>query len=477
MKRIYLDEVKATKRRKAKKGTEEEVIPIRQDAIQSYVPQIVQPVQMSDEAYKQMLHQQILINQGVIRNPDDIRSKLNTNYAVPGDSEETKYALSLQQQLNAQGQQLFNQQTAKNLEALFGASSPSGIYNLLNLDNQIHGNKALALDLAAIPLSIGAGFVKQGIKRSIRYLTNPYRNLNFYRMLDGLPTIENGRVLLSPKNNSFTNLTTDLPFRLHKSYSHLPGGEVMVINGRALRGHTPLSIEPMDTFFRNNIRLRPEDITIITGSKDLYERGTKLGFKMKTSRILQDLYPTQEIPSYINPFDKFQISKRGAGYSISAKQYKAAIDDYITQTFGRPTLKDYRKLERITGLNAGVEPYLGQDKVLLQLHDEYSQLPLSQLNNDNVLFTFPNGRTKTSRNIVFNSLRDNLNYRNVFYDPTTRIEHNFTKSLGFSSKPKRNPILDASLESYINLKGIRPMKYGGKIRTKGKYGIDKEQKK
>lgn len=284
---------------------------------------------------------------------------------------------------------------------------------------------------------------------------NPYENLNFYRLIEGLPIIKDGKVLLGKEGQGFVNFTTDVPFRLHRKYRHVPGGELMIINGGNLQGKTPISIEPMDSFFLNDIQLNPNQITIATGNKDLLKQGKELGFNMVTSKKLQENYPTKQIQ-----IGKF--TKTGFGNREGAREYKHLLDEFVTKTFGRPALSDYQILENKTGLKAGVEKYTNQLDEISKLNSIFETTPAQQLPTYSV-YTLPNKRELGVMNIMYPSYRDQLNFKNVFYDPVTHIESDLAKKLGVSQHPKNSEELVKAFKDYIKINSIKPLSTGGTL--------------
>lgn len=186
-----------------------------------------------------------------------------------------------------------------------------------------------------------------------------YGNLRFIKNLGGLPTVENGLTWLSPKTQYFANLTTDIPFRLHHNYHHIPGGEYMIINPDALRGIKPYAIDPMDTILKNSEALiDPKHITILSGNPRLLRQAKQQGFNIAITPELHAGYQRVlgEINAPTNPFDRKLHKTLSFGESGYAGQYRSAVDDFFTQ-LGRPTHQDYLRLERATGLPSHTIPF------------------------------------------------------------------------------------------------------------------------
>jgi len=67
----------------------------------------------------------------------------------------------------------------------------------------------------------------------------------------------------------------------------MPGSEYLIIDPRGLRGETPLSIEPSDTFFPNrDLLIDPKYVRVLTGNKKLIPELEKLGLQIETSPTL-----------------------------------------------------------------------------------------------------------------------------------------------------------------------------------------------
>lgn len=291
-------------------------------------------------------------------------------------------------------------------------------------------------------------------------LENPYGNLKFIRNLSGMPTMNGGRVQLGKSENGLVNLTSDLPFRLHKQYSSAPGSEYLIIDPRALRGQTPLSIEPMDTFFPNNeaLSVDPKYVGIISGNPEVLEQAGNAGLQTYTNDKLKELWKAMQ-PTQVTRLSKGPMS------SDYAPRYRQAIDEFLTKNIGRPSLDDYRSLEQMTGLKAGIEQYTDQLNRRKQIIDfAYDR------NNFNVktpeewanIFKYPNHRTEGIMDLIYPSVRSPLDYKEVFYDPTPHVEWDLMQKYGLSSHPG---IIDTSvIDQIIRDLGAKPLKRkGGKF--------------
>lgn len=284
-------------------------------------------------------------------------------------------------------------------------------------------------------------------------LTNPYGNLKFIRNLSGMPIMNGGRVQLGRSENGLVNLTSDLPFRLHEHYAFAPGSEYLIIDPRALKGQTPLSIEPMDTFFPNNktISVDPEYVGIISGNPEVLEQATNAGLKVHTNDNLREIWKS--------------IPKKESIYDTYAPAYRDAVDKYITEVIGRPSLGDYRSLEQMTGLKAGVEQYTDQLDRRQQILNFAADPKNFNLKTDEELasiFEYPNHRTEDIMELIHTNVRSPLNYKEVFYDPTPHIESDLMHEYRLPQNP--GIINTDVINRIIRNLGAKPLKRkGGKF--------------
>lgn len=266
-----------------------------------------------------------------------------------------------------------------------------------------------------------------------------YKSLKFIRNLGVVPDLtSDGFVQLSPSHNALVNFTTDIPFRTHKNYSKIPGAHYLIIDANELQGYTPLSIEPMDSYFINNMKLRPNQITFLSGDEQALKMANERGFKTATNDAIKMIFnnANDEIDnlSISNKSSRIKLNKVGFGETNSAQKYKEAIDDYITE-IGRPDLDDYELLEYRTGLKSGVVKNNGLAQktrnTIDYMIDENTDFD-NFVDIDGNFMYYPNGR-----GIDVNTRRfDPLWYKKVFYDPYTETEYKLSKSLGL---PKGHP--------------------------------------
>ena len=123
------------------------------------------------------------------------------------------------------------------------------------VNSGMHGESNGHIDVQPVEVSAGRDLTETVSlpNEAKNIIDDRYGNLRLIRNIRGVPygNLENG-ITLAPQKNIFGNFTTDLPFRLHYDYQSMPGGEVMLVDPKALSGKTPWNIDVMDTFFRAN---------------------------------------------------------------------------------------------------------------------------------------------------------------------------------------------------------------------------------
>lgn len=316
-----------------------------------------------------------------------------------------------------------------------------------------------------------------GLSKHDRTNDKKYGNLVFIRNVGlhdkpgNLPYMtKDGKVLLTNSENAFVNLTTDIPFRTHGNYSHRPGGEFMIINPRAFRGKSFISLDPSDSFLLNdNLQINPKHITVITGNKQILKSLAEKGFNVRTSPKLQLEYKRSITPHS----NKKGIRLEKDGLEVTPK-YTRVVDDYIDKYIGRPSIEDYIKLNQITNVDPHVSQLTNQ-LAQLQILENLKKLPLSESKNyiDKVLFEYPDKTKLYLGDILYEgpyttTLR--TPYKNVFFNPTSTIEFDFTKSLNLEQHPKNiSQEQINSILNYIQQHNITPLKkQGGPIHIKEK---------
>ena len=296
-----------------------------------------------------------------------------------------------------------------------------------------------------------------------------YGNIRFIKNLNGLPHVEDGLAWLSPKSQYFANLTTDVPFRLHHSYMHMPGGEYMVIDPRAFRGKKPFTLDPMDTIFKNSeVRVSPEFITIVSGNPSLLRQAKLQGFNVAMTPELHDAYrgivrelhtPTQAGSTRI------RLNKGTFGEATGAAAYRQAADNYFTQ-IGRPTPEDYLSLQRATGLNPHVEPF---PQMSTRFNDAKIRSGMLNPRVDDLskdIFTYPDG-TGILPSKMWNKTLDDFD-QHVGYNPTPYTEVDFLNRAGGGFSIQHPKVIDVNPQAELNFLNWREMNVPGTLKQGGK---------
>lgn len=215
---------------------------------------------------------------------------------------------------------------------------------------------------------------------------------------------EDGKLILSSGrtgegHDNIINFATSEPARGHKSHKTLSGIDDFIVNPEALKNQEFISIEPSDTFFETGeLAVNPKDITLVSGNTKLLDYAKSKGFNTLSSPRLREYYKknyTESTTSGKNS-NKFNITKEGA--NVSPRDVGDEIQR-LTSKRGAPTLEDYRFFESETGLPSGVVPIEKYNAVGQQTL--YGHSP---------------------------SLRANLNWNNVAYDPATKVESLYRKA-------------------------------------------------
>lgn len=242
---------------------------------------------------------------------------------------------------------------------------------------------------------------------------------------DELPFIEDGNIQLNGPRFKHTNFTYDRPVISHNKGKWDSAQQTYIINGRNLikvnKGNWG-SIEPSDMFTikdpENGLMIPQEDVTLISGNKDILYKANNIGLRNITNDGLQIIEGAISPRGKIGRFDFSGGERRGFN-----TPYWKAVNNTIKR-FGVPKYKDIKLLEKTTGLDAGVTRL---NKDALNIIDKARIF--EKLNLDDAAevmkLKYPNGR-----NIDFIKDRDRYNvsgfpYNNVFYDPTTYAESLF----------------------------------------------------
>lgn len=241
----------------------------------------------------------------------------------------------------------------------------------------------------------------------------------------------NGTLQVTNPNPRFsetiTNFTTDRPVVSHAG-GNWDGRDLYIFNPKIVRGKKPASIEPSDTFYpKANITAKPSQTTLVSGNPLRLVDAKSKGMSTLSSPEARRLYQEAQW-KYLGDLKKWKSNKdAGGNFKIKFDDY---ADDYakeiqrLQSKRGTPTVYDYAKLERSTGLDAGV---IGIDEMNPQIVDYYM--------NAGAEVPYPNGRVidydyfypqiNSEKNVLNRAL-----YNKVFYDPTTTAEWDYKELHG-----------------------------------------------
>lgn len=309
-----------------------------------------------------------------------------------------------------------------------------------------------------------------GIPKGDRNNNKRYGNIKFIRNIglhnqpNYMPYISDGKIKLSPDENLLVNLTTDLPFRTHQKYAYRPGGEIMIIDPKAFRGQTFLSLDPSDSMVLNkDLVVDPKHVQIITGNKDIAKTLSQSGITTHTSPKLQIEYKKAMQANPQTQIGKIRLDKKKFG--DTPNEYTKAVDDFITKYIGRPDLGDYQKLQQTTNINPHVTEFNDQINQLQQLLKlNTTKLKEASDLEDINLFTFPDKTSFTYYDVAAPSTLNKTigtPYKNVFYNPFSSIEDDLMHSLGIGQHPKYSDEFQNILKQYILKNNIKPLKKQG----------------
>lgn len=224
-----------------------------------------------------------------------------------------------------------------------------------------------------------------------------------------------------------TNFTTDRPVVSHAG-GNWDGRDLYIFNPKIVKGKKPASIEPSDTFYPNvNITAKPSQTTLVSGNPLRLADAKSKGMSTLSSPEARRLYQEAQW-KYLGDLKKWKSNKdAGGNFKIKFDDY---ADDYakeiqrLQSKRGTPTVYDYAKLERSTGLDAGV---IGIDEMNPQIVDYYMYVGAE--------VPYPNGRIIDSDYFYpqTNSEKNVLNrapYNKVFYDPATAAEWDYKELHG-----------------------------------------------
>ena len=253
---------------------------------------------------------------------------------------------------------------------------------------------------------------------------------------DELPSINNGRIIMSGGRFKHTNFTYDRPVVSHRKGKWDTAQQTYLINGRKLvsenKGNWG-SIEPSDMFTiqdpKGGLTVPTKDVILVSGHKGLLGQAKASGIKIATSpqlqRIEKSITPRQSL-------GRFNLA--GGERRHYNTPYWIDVNN-IVKEYGTPKLKDVRLLEEITGLKSGVSKLNNNAIKIINDAKGFDKLSLNeaeQVMNQ----TYPNGRVVNFTNDRETYVTSQLPYNNLFYDPTTYAESNyvFPKRFGGSCK-------------------------------------------
>lgn len=232
-----------------------------------------------------------------------------------------------------------------------------------------------------------------------------------------LPDIKNGEINIQGPRFRHANFTTDRPVVGHKKGNWDTAQQAWVINPRdVVYQHNWGSIEPSDMFnidMNSTFPVNTNDATLITGNLDVASNAERAGIKTITTSDL--INQENRITNDMTAFSRLKLGAK-AGRRHGDKRYWNAVNDAVGM-FGRPKLKDYRLLEKVTGLKSGVQSIKDVKDVL-----NFKNLSL----NDAIKLAdarFPNGR-EMNLSSAYNQIYG-YDWNNIFYDPATMAEYNY----------------------------------------------------
>ena len=130
----------------------------------------------------------------------------------------------------------------------------------------------------------------------------------------------------------------------------------MIIDPKAFRGQTFLSLDPSDSMVLNkDLVVDPKHVQIITGNKDIAKTLSQSGITTHTSPKLQIEYKKAMQANPQTQIGKIRLDKKKFG--DTPNEYTKVVDDFITKFIGRPDLGDYQKLQQTTNINPHVTEF------------------------------------------------------------------------------------------------------------------------
>lgn len=254
------------------------------------------------------------------------------------------------------------------------------------------------------------------------------------------PINSNGTIQVSnptPRANfARTNFTTDRPVVSHSAgnWDHM---DLNIFDPKITKGLKPASIEPSDTFYPfANITAKPSQTTLVSGNKSALINAQDKGMSTISSPKLRQIYKDMQAEylgnltrySKMTPLQR-RLAKTGFEDNVSPKLKKAYAEEIqkLQSKRGTPTIKDYRKIEKDTGLDAGV----------VDIKDLNPEL-VDKIANSKGYFTYPNGEVTSSYHYPQaysdKAVLNRMPYNKVFYDPASPVEEQWAIKNGLKIK-------------------------------------------
>ncbi len=302
------------------------------------------------------------------------------------------------------------------------------------------------------------GFWLKNVKSKGNIGRTNYGNLMFIRNVGEIPEIVDGKVLLSPKDNIFTNMTYDQSFITHKNYRIRPGEDYLIIDPIAFENKKFKSIEPMDSFIKNE-PIDKKYIKILSGNPEKLNQAKNMGYEVISDpKLIQKFLKIKSTEN--TNVDRINLNKKGFGYLDGVEEYDKLANEIIKQKFGEVDYSSVKALENVTGLKSGVHP---DNFDVIYDFDQFAKkvntTPMSELKD--IKFSYPNGRSINPFQLKNEVSPEKIMSRKLGYDPTTHAEIEIlgeefahpTKQMLLSNPRLRNKI--ESVKSYPILNVIK----------------------
>lgn len=265
-----------------------------------------------------------------------------------------------------------------------------------------------------------------------------------YRKVKGMPTLENGKVIISTPYNRFayesgfgqespliTNFSSDIPVRRHPD-GNWNWAPTLAMPGESLLGKNVISTRPSDIFtFGDNISVPVKKVTAITGRQKELDYFKDLGIKTLTSPESQSSFG-EDLATYMADVRKARarnariLERKKMGHLTPKRKwpekdfnnYASEIQKVTRTNFRNPTIKDYEFMDYVFNPQYTSEVVPNMD--ITEAVTLYPSLVGSWFGNS--------GR----RMYIANPDE----WVNVMYDPYSPAEALFRKSKGIDLKPE-----------------------------------------